>query len=66
MAERNPGQPEKARIPSHLLYNEEEPFCCYCRNTHNLRVGRLPLSGVVAFCKSCKNQFKDDKEWENE
>ena len=58
----------KCPVPSHRLYNENDPKCYLCKRKtkSKLRVGVLMISGVVAFCNNCEDRYMKDKEWELE
>lgn len=64
-ADRSGADEIKTPLPENLLYDEDKPVCTYCQKKSNLRVGRLSLSGVVAFCPRCEEQYKSDKKWES-
>jgi hypothetical protein len=42
----------------------EKQVCVYCRGKLNRRVGLLPITGPVMYCKDHVEQYKDDKAWE--
>lgn len=72
LADRYPHQQEWSQplVPHDMRYNENSPKCYICSNRKisKLVVGKLPLSGTVAFCdnEKCRRAHEVHKKLEGE
>lgn len=62
-AERVAPSKDNAALPQAAeRWDKEE--CIYCGGKSGRRVGMLPITGRVYFCKGHRDQFQADKIWE--
>ena len=63
MADRASGSDTKSALPQ-ASERWRKQVCIYCGKKAGAKVGHLAITGNVVFCKGHKEQYYNDKAWE--